>query len=148
MATEKELKIQGRVAIKKYGVEKFNKTCSDIVLKYTKEWKDYLKRVGRWINFDDVYKTMDKKYMESTMWAFKKLYQKGLIKEEEIKKIFDKKIGEDMIKKLRELSLKFGNIVSSSNLYKLLQIEKDLNTNNVEIKKTILIAGLIRIIEE
>ena len=71
-----------------------------------------------------------------------------LIKEEEIKKIFDKKIGEDMIKKLRELSLKFGNIVSSSNLYKLLQIEKDLNTNNVEIKKTILIAGLIRIIEE
>jgi DNA polymerase-3 subunit gamma/tau len=71
-----------------------------------------------------------------------------LIKEEEIKKIFDKKIGEDMIKKLRELSIKYGSIVSSSNLYKLLQIEKDLNTNNVEIKKTILIAGLIRIIEE
>ena len=71
-----------------------------------------------------------------------------LIKEEDIKKIFDKKIGEDMIKKLRDLSLKFGNIVSSSNLYKLLQLEKDLNTNNVEIKKTILVTGLIRIIEE
>jgi DNA polymerase-3 subunit gamma/tau len=71
-----------------------------------------------------------------------------LIKEEDIKKIFDKKIGEELIKKLRDLGMKYGSIVSSTNLYKLLQIEKDLNTNGTEIKKTILITGLIRMIEE
>lgn len=82
MEVEKELKIQGKKAIQEYGIENFNNACRSSVLKYTKEWRKYVERQGRWVDFQDEYKTMDKSYMESVMWAFKELYKKGLIKEE------------------------------------------------------------------
>jgi isoleucyl-tRNA synthetase len=88
MEVEKQLKddkgrcVQGRAAIKEYGIEKFNNSCRTSVLKYTNEWKDYVTRQGRWVDFDGSYKTMDISYMESVMWAFKELYKKGLIYED------------------------------------------------------------------
>nr|WP_202616337.1 isoleucine--tRNA ligase [Actinomyces sp. 432] len=60
------------------GIEKFNEACRTSVLRYTKEWEDYVTRQARWVDFENDYKTLDPTYMESVMWAFKTLYDKGL----------------------------------------------------------------------
>ena len=81
MDTEKFLGISGRAAISKYGIGKFNETCRERVLMYTKEWRQTVTRQARWVDFDNDYKTMETPYMESIMWAFKTLYDKGLMYE-------------------------------------------------------------------
>ena len=60
------------------GIEKFNDACRSSVLRYTQEWQDYVTRQARWVDFDNDYKTLDLPYMESVIWAFKTLYDKGL----------------------------------------------------------------------
>jgi isoleucyl-tRNA synthetase len=82
MGVEKETGISGRKAIEEYGIDKFNELCYQLVQKYVKEWKYYVTRMGRWVDFDNGYKTMDLKYMESTLWVFKQLYDKGLLYED------------------------------------------------------------------
>ncbi len=81
METEKELGVAGRRAILDYGIEKFNKQCETSVLRYTKEWERYVTRQARWVDFENDYKTMDLDFMESVMWAFKQLWDKGLVYE-------------------------------------------------------------------
>ena len=81
MGAEKELNIAGRLAIIDYGIGKFNEYCRTSVMKYTQEWEYYVTRQGRWVDFKNDYKTMDKNFMESCLWAFKELYNKGLIYE-------------------------------------------------------------------
>lgn len=81
MGAEKELGISGRAAIQGYGIDKFNEYCRTSVMKYTQEWEYYVTRQGRWVDFKNDYKTMDKNFMESCLWAFKELYNKGLIYE-------------------------------------------------------------------
>lgn len=81
MGAEKELGISGRAAITNYGIGKFNEYCRTSVMKYTQEWEYYVTRQGRWVDFKNDYKTMDKNFMESCLWAFKELYTKGLIYE-------------------------------------------------------------------
>ena len=78
---EKTIGVSGHANIINYGVAKFNEECRSIVLRYTAEWKKAITRMGRWVDFDNGYRTMDKKYMESVWWAFKTLYDKGLIYE-------------------------------------------------------------------
>ncbi|MBF8246506.1 MAG: isoleucine--tRNA ligase [Rickettsia sp.] len=79
MGAEKELKISGRKAILKYGVEKFNDHCRTSVMQYADHWKSYVRRQARWVDFDNSYKTMDTNFMESVLWAFKTLYNKNLV---------------------------------------------------------------------
>jgi isoleucyl-tRNA synthetase/very-short-patch-repair endonuclease len=81
MEAEKELGIQGQIAIQEYGIEKFNAECRTSVMKYTGEWQQYINRMGRWVDFENGYKTMDKNYMESVIWAFAELHKKGLVYE-------------------------------------------------------------------
>ncbi|MCB9831027.1 MAG: isoleucine--tRNA ligase [Planctomycetes bacterium] len=81
MAAEKELGISGRQQITEHGIDRFNDHCRQSVLRYTQEWRDYVTRQARWVDFDHDYKTMDLSYMESVMWAFKTLWDKGLIYE-------------------------------------------------------------------
>ena len=87
METEKELTakegraISGQIAIQEYGIEKFNQACQSSVMKYADKWEEYVTRQGRFVDFKDSYKTMDVSYMESVIWAFKELYDKGLIYE-------------------------------------------------------------------
>ena len=76
---EKKLGISGHNSIEKFGVAKFNDECKSIVLRYTNEWKSTIRRMGRWVDFDNGYKTMDISFMESVWWAFKTLYEKGYI---------------------------------------------------------------------
>ncbi len=81
METEKELSITGRKAITEFGIGKFNDACRESVLRYTKEWEAYVTRQARWVDFENDYKTMDRDYMESVIWAFKQLWEKGLVYE-------------------------------------------------------------------
>jgi isoleucyl-tRNA synthetase len=78
---EKELGISGHPEILRFGVEQFNDACRTSVLRYTQEWRDYVTRQARWVDFDHDYKTLDLDYMESVMWALKSLWDKGLMYE-------------------------------------------------------------------
>lgn len=79
LEAEKQLGIKDKGVIEAMGLESFNNYCAKSVLEYTQEWKDYVTRQARWVDFDNGYKTMDMDFMESVMWAFKTLYDKGLI---------------------------------------------------------------------
>lgn len=81
MGAEKELGISGRLAIEKFGVDKFNNSCRQSVMKFANEWQSYVTRQARWVDFANDYKTMDISFMESVIWAFKQLYDKGLVYE-------------------------------------------------------------------
>ena len=76
-----QLGIKTKDEILELGIEKFNAACRSSVLKYTDEWRDYVTRQARWVDFDHDYKTLNPDYMESVMWAFKSLYDKGLVYE-------------------------------------------------------------------
>ena len=78
---EKELGISGKKEIEAYGVAKFNEACRSIVLRYTKEWRKVITRLGRWVDFDHDYKTMDPDYMESIWWVLSELWKKDLMYE-------------------------------------------------------------------
>ncbi len=78
---EKELNLSSKKDIEAYGIYKFNEACRGIVLRYTSEWEQVVKRMGRWVDFNGGYRTMDLNYMESIWWVFKQLWEKGLIYE-------------------------------------------------------------------
>ena len=76
---EKELGLKSKKDIIDFGVEKFNEAARKSVLKYESEWKKTIPRIGRWVDMDNPYKTMDVEYMESVLRVFKDLYDKDLI---------------------------------------------------------------------
>jgi len=78
---EKQLGITTKAQIVELGIDKFNDACRTSVLAYTKDWERYVTRQARWVDFADDYKTLDPSYMESVMWAFKTLFDKGLVYE-------------------------------------------------------------------
>ncbi len=78
---EKTLGISGKSQIEEYGIAEFNEKCRSIVLRYTEEWEHIVTRMGRWVDFDNDYKTMDPDFMESIWWVFKSLFEKGLVYE-------------------------------------------------------------------
>lgn len=78
---EKELGLNSKTDIERYGVAEFNEACRSSVLRYVKEWREIITRLGRWVDFDHDYKTMDPDYMESIWWVIKSLWDKGLIYE-------------------------------------------------------------------
>src|ERR1700730_6646500 len=79
--SETELKLSGRRDILKYGVARFNEHCRTSVMQFRKDWEYYVNRSARWVDFENDYRTMDLSYMESVMWAFKTLWDKGLVYE-------------------------------------------------------------------
>jgi len=78
---EEELKLGSKTDIEEYGIDKFNESCRSVVLRYTEEWKKTVERMGRWIDMENDYKTMNPEYMESIWWVFKSLWDKGFIYE-------------------------------------------------------------------
>lgn len=78
---EQELNLKNKKDIEEIGVDKFNQACKESVLRYVDEWKKVIPRIGRWVDMEHSYKTMDFKYMESIWWVFKQLWDKGLIYE-------------------------------------------------------------------
>ncbi|TAE34726.1 MAG: isoleucine--tRNA ligase [Alphaproteobacteria bacterium] len=81
MEAEKQLGVSGRQQIIAHGVEAFNAHCRTSVMAYRGEWESYVNTQARWVDFHNDYKTMDTPYMESVLWAFKQLHEKGLIYE-------------------------------------------------------------------
>lgn len=78
---DQDLDLSGKYEIENYGIDKFNEYCRSIVLKYTAEWEKTVKRIGRWVDFENNYRTMDRNFMESVWWVFKALWDKGLVYE-------------------------------------------------------------------
>ena len=78
---EKELGLNSKTAIEEYGVAKFNEACRSSVLRYVKEWRATITRLGRWVDFDNDYKTMESDYMETIWWIMSSLWKKGLLYE-------------------------------------------------------------------
>ncbi len=76
---EEEIGSKSKKDIEEYGVEKFNEACRSKVLMYAEEWQKVVERLGRWVDMENAYKTMDKDYMESIWWVFKELWQKDLV---------------------------------------------------------------------
>jgi len=71
--------IGGREDVLKMGIGNYNEECRSIVLRYSAEWEKTVKRIGRWIDFENDYKTMDPNFMESIWWVFKSLDDKKLV---------------------------------------------------------------------
>ncbi len=78
---EQQLKFKSKQDIEQYGVAKFNEACRATVLMYAEEWKKTIHRIGRWVDMEHAYKTMDAGYMESVWWVFNQLWEKDLIYE-------------------------------------------------------------------
>jgi len=78
---EKELGLTSKTAIEEYGIANFNEACRASVLRYVKEWRQTITRLGRWVDFDNDYKTMEPGYMETIWWVMKSLWEKGLLYE-------------------------------------------------------------------
>lgn len=79
MEMEKALGLSGPSSVRAYGVDKFNEACRANVLRYTKEWERVVRRLGRWVDFENDYKTMDPPFMESVWWVFRQLWDRGLV---------------------------------------------------------------------
>jgi isoleucyl-tRNA synthetase len=78
LEVQRQLGITDKTQIEELGIDKFNEACRASVLKYTNEWQAYVTRQARWVDFDNDYKTLDLTFMESVLWAFKQLWDKGL----------------------------------------------------------------------
>lgn len=76
---DKQYGISGPKGVEEMGLANYNAACRAIVMRYSGEWRKTVDRLGRWIDFDNDYKTMDPKFMESVWWVFKQLHEKGLV---------------------------------------------------------------------
>ncbi|MGH9884666.1 MAG: class I tRNA ligase family protein, partial [bacterium] len=79
MEVERELGLSSPSDIVRHGVARFNDACRTLVMRYASEWETVMARLGRWVDFAGAYKTMDDSYVESVMWCFQQLHQRGLI---------------------------------------------------------------------
>ncbi|GAA1875986.1 isoleucine--tRNA ligase [Myceligenerans crystallogenes] len=77
-----QLGIKTKDEIVELGIDRFNEACRSSVLKYTDEWRAYVTRQARWVDFENDYKTLNPGFMESVIWAFKSLHDKGLVYED------------------------------------------------------------------
>ena len=83
LEAERALGLTSPAAIAEHGVGPFNATCRALVTRYTAEWQQVMARLGRWVDFERAYRTMDPDYMESVVWCFQALHQRGLVYEGE-----------------------------------------------------------------
>lgn len=90
---EKELGLKTRKDIEAYGVQRFIDRCYTYTRETSAEWRFYIEKIGRWVDFNNSYKTMDQDYMESVMWNFKQLYENGYIYEGVRTSLYDTILG-------------------------------------------------------
>ncbi|KAF2758393.1 hypothetical protein EJ05DRAFT_475717 [Pseudovirgaria hyperparasitica] len=76
---DKKLGMSGKDAVQKLGIAKYNAECRAIVMRFASEWKETIERLGRWIDFENDYKTMNTSFMESEWWVFSQLWKKGAV---------------------------------------------------------------------
>ncbi len=122
---EKGKELSGSAAIEKFGIANFNEECRSIVLRYSGEWKKTISRFGRWVDFDQVYRTMDVSFMESVWWVFKELYNQDLIYEGFKVMPFSTKLGTPLSN--FEANLNYKDVDDPS-LVIAFELEKEPNT--------------------
>jgi isoleucyl-tRNA synthetase len=76
---QEELGVRGKAAVDQIGIAEYNRRCREVVMTYANEWRKVIGRLGRWIDFDKDYKTMNPTFMESCWWVFKQLHKKDLV---------------------------------------------------------------------
>lgn len=76
---DKTLKITDKKQVYQMGIGNYNSECKKIVMRYSKDWERVIERMGRWIDFEQDYKTMNPEFMESVWWVFKQIFDKGLV---------------------------------------------------------------------
>ena len=81
IGVERELGLQGKSDIERYGVEEFNRLCRESVFRHVEDWQKMSERLGFWVDMDDPYRTLDDSYIQSVWWALKTLYEKDLLYE-------------------------------------------------------------------
>jgi len=81
MEIEQALGVSGKAEIEKFGIDNFNNECRKIVLRYTQEWEKTVRRMGRWVDFRNDYRTMDASFMETVWWAFQQMWDQDLVYE-------------------------------------------------------------------
>lgn len=101
---DKALGMSAKDAVEKYGIGKYNDECRGIVQRYTQEWEKTITRLGRWVDFENDYRTMEPWYMESVWWVFKQLWDKGMVYQ-----------GEKVVAYSTELETVLSNFEASSN---------------------------------
>ncbi|WDF91125.1 isoleucine--tRNA ligase [Aeromonas hydrophila] len=101
---DKALGMSAKDAVEKYGISKYNDECRGIVQRYTQEWEKTITRLGRWVDFENDYRTMEPWYMESVWWVFKQLWDKGMVYQ-----------GEKVVAYSTELETVLSNFEASSN---------------------------------
>ena len=82
LEVEKSLGLGGKRDIEAFGIAEFNQRCRDSVLAYVTAWQDMTERMGYWVDFDDAYRTMDARYVESVWWALQRIHDRGLLVED------------------------------------------------------------------
>src|SRR6185503_6141494 len=81
LEVERELGLASPSDIARHGVARFNDACRSLVMRYASEWETVMARIGRWVDFAGAYRTMDDSYVESVVWCFKELHERGLVYE-------------------------------------------------------------------
>jgi isoleucyl-tRNA synthetase len=81
IGVEKELGLEGKSDIERYGVEEFNRLCRESVFRYVEDWQRTSERLGFWVDMEDPYRTLEDSYIESVWWALKSLHEKDLLYE-------------------------------------------------------------------
>ncbi len=76
---EKQLGVSGKKQILELGLENFNRACRDSIFRYKADWETFLKRFGRWSDYEHYYATVDTNYTESVWWILSEIYKKGLL---------------------------------------------------------------------
>ena len=76
---DKKLNIKGKQDVMDMGIDKYNAACREIVMRYAGEWRHTVERIGRWIDFDNDYKTLNITFMESVWWVFGELWKKNQV---------------------------------------------------------------------
>ena len=76
---DKRLGVTGKEDVMAMGIAKYNAECRGIVMRYASEWRSTVERMGRWIDFDKDYKTLNLSFMESVWWGFSELFKKGMV---------------------------------------------------------------------
>lgn len=79
---EKELGFNSRQEIEDYGIDKFNQACRESVFRYKTEWEQFISRLGRWVDFENAYATLENEYIESIWWVFKQIWDQDLVYED------------------------------------------------------------------
>ncbi len=126
---EKGLGINSKDEIEKMGIKKFNDYCRSKVLEYANSWKEVVKRIGRWADMENSYKTMDNEYIESVWWAFKQLWEKGYIYEGEKILMYCPRCSTPLAKAEIAMDNSYKNIKEDSIVVKFKLINKKSNEN-------------------